>query len=96
MKLIAEAIENVEYICEENDGNKNYKIRGIFMQGDIKNRNGRVYPMEVLTKEVKNYKKTRIKNQNKSTMTMLKQNQQPRQIKPKLTKNMNNMLRNKL
>ena len=55
MKLIAEAIENVEYICEENDGNKNYKIRGIFMQGDIKNRNGRVYPMEVLTKEVKNY-----------------------------------------
>ena len=57
MKLIAEAIENVEYICEENDGNKNYKIRGIFMQGDIKNRNGRVYPMEVLTKEVKNYKR---------------------------------------
>ena len=55
MKLIAEAIENVEYICEENDGNKNYKIRGIFMQGDIKNRNGRVYPMEVLTNEVKNY-----------------------------------------
>ena len=55
MKLIAEAIENGEYICEENDGNKNYKIRGIFMQGDIKNRNGRVYPMEVLTNEVKNY-----------------------------------------
>ena len=55
MKLISEAIENVEYICEENDGNKNYKIRGIFMQGDIKNRNGRVYPMEVLTNEVKNY-----------------------------------------
>ena len=55
MKLISEAIENVEYICEENDGNKSYKIRGIFMQGDIKNRNGRVYPMEVLTNEVKNY-----------------------------------------
>ena len=55
MKLISEAIENVEYICEESDGDKSYKIRGIFMQGDIKNRNGRVYPMDVLTKEVKNY-----------------------------------------
>ena len=33
MKLIAEAIENVEYICEENDGNKNYKIRGILCRG---------------------------------------------------------------
>ena len=41
MKLRNRSIENVEYICEENDGNKNYKIRGIFMQGDIKNRNGR-------------------------------------------------------
>ena len=54
MKLIAEAIENVEYITEEKDGNKSYKIRGVFMQGDIKNRNGRVYPMQVLTNEVKN------------------------------------------
>ena len=57
MKLIAEAIENVEYICEENDGNKNYKIRGIFMQGDIKNRNGRIYPVETLAKEVRRYTK---------------------------------------
>jgi hypothetical protein len=56
VKLISEAIEDVEYICEENeDGKKNYKIRGIFMQADIKNRNGRVYPMEILTKEVANY-----------------------------------------
>ena len=65
MKLIAEAIENVEYICEENDGKKNYKIRGIFMQGDIKNRNGRVYPMEVLTKEVKNYNRKFV-NENRA------------------------------
>tara|TARA_Y100000114_G_C11666596_1_gene281660 strand:- start:131 stop:778 length:648 start_codon:yes stop_codon:yes gene_type:complete len=58
MKLISEAIENVEYICEEKEnGKKNYKIRGVFMQGDIKNRNGRVYPMPVLEKEVKNYNK---------------------------------------
>ena len=56
IKLISEAIETVEYIREEKEnGEKDYKIRGIFMQGDIKNRNGRVYPMEILTKEVKNY-----------------------------------------
>ena len=56
MKLISKAIETVEYIREEKEnGEKSYKIRGIFMQGDIKNRNGRVYPMEILTKEVKNY-----------------------------------------
>ena len=56
VKLFSEAVENVEYICEEKeDGGKNYKIRGIFMQADIKNRNGRVYPMEVLQNEVKKY-----------------------------------------
>ena len=58
VKLISEAVEEVEYITEEkDDGGKNYKIRGIFMQADIKNRNGRVYPMEVLDEEVKNYNK---------------------------------------
>ena len=58
VRLIAESIEDVEYICEENkDGLKEYKIRGVFMEGDIKNRNGRVYPMSVLTKEVANYNK---------------------------------------
>ena len=54
MKLIAEQIQEVEYILEEKeDGKKDMKIRGIFMQADMKNRNGRVYPMGVLTKEVK-------------------------------------------
>ena len=58
VKLIAEAVEEVEYITEEKEGGgKNYKIRGIFMQADIKNRNGRIYPMEVLDEEVKNYNK---------------------------------------
>ena len=53
MKLIAEQIQEVEYIVEEkDDGKKDMKIRGIFMQADMKNRNGRVYPMNVLTKEV--------------------------------------------
>ena len=65
MKLIAEAIENVEYITEEKDGNKSYKIRGVFMQGDIKNRNGRVYPMQVLTNEVKNYNRKFV-NENRA------------------------------
>ena len=58
VKLISEAVEEVEYITEEKEnGGKNYKIRGIFMQADINNRNGRIYPMEVLDEEVKNYNK---------------------------------------
>jgi hypothetical protein len=56
VKLFSEAVEEVQYICEEKEsGDKNYKIRGVFMQADIKNRNGRVYPMEVLEKEVHRY-----------------------------------------
>ena len=61
VKLISEAVEEVEYITEEKEnGGKNYKIRGIFMQADIKNRNGRIYPMEVLEEEVKKYNKNFI------------------------------------
>ena len=61
VKLISEEIQDVEYICEQKeDGDKNYKIRGVFMQADIKNRNGRVYPMEVLNKEVRRYNKEYI------------------------------------
>ena len=62
LKLISEHIENPDYLIEEKeDGKKDYKIKGIFMQADIKNRNGRVYPMEVLNKEVKRYNKEYIK-----------------------------------
>jgi len=57
MKLIAEQINDIEYIVEEKDGEKEMKIKGIFMQADIKNRNGRVYPMSVLQKEVDRYNK---------------------------------------
>ena len=61
LKLISEHIENPDYLIEEKeDGKKEYKIKGIFMQADIKNRNGRVYPMEVLNKEVKRYNKEYI------------------------------------
>jgi hypothetical protein len=55
MKLISEEISNAEYIVEEANGNKNYKIRGIFLQSDLRNRNGRVYPKDILDKEVRRY-----------------------------------------
>tara|TARA_S200000501_G_scaffold299580_1_gene286390 strand:+ start:680 stop:1324 length:645 start_codon:yes stop_codon:yes gene_type:complete len=57
MKLITETTENIEVITEEKGTGKDYKIRGIFLQGDIKNRNGRVYPVNVLAKEVNRYNK---------------------------------------
>ena len=58
VKLFSEDVEEVEYICEQKEnGDKNYKIKGIFMQADVKNRNGRVYPMEVLEREVAKYNK---------------------------------------
>ena len=55
MKLISEEIQNAEYITEEVNGKKNYKIKGIFLQSDLKNRNGRVYPKQVLEQEVSRY-----------------------------------------
>ena len=55
MKLITETIEKIEVLTEEKNGKKDYKIRVVFMQADIKNRNGRVYPVETLAKEVKRY-----------------------------------------
>ena len=56
MKLITEINESVEYIAEaKDDGSKDYFIKGPFMQANIKNRNGRMYPAEVLDKEVKRY-----------------------------------------
>jgi len=63
VKLISESIaQNVEYITEEKaNGKKDYKIKGVFMQAEIKNKNGRVYPMEILQKEVARYNKEFIK-----------------------------------
>ena len=57
MKLIREEINEAKYIIEEDNGKKSHKIKGIFMQANIKNRNGRVYPMEILEKEVNRYNK---------------------------------------
>ena len=57
MKLITETIEDVQILTEEKNGKKDYKIKGVFMQADIKNRNGRIYPVETLAKEVRRYTK---------------------------------------
>jgi len=55
MKLITEEISNVQIITEGKGSSKKLYIEGVFLQGDIKNRNGRMYPMETLSKEVKRY-----------------------------------------
>ena len=59
MKLITECSQDVEYIVEGK--NKQQYIKGIFMQSDIQNQNGRVYPYSVLQKEVKNYNNKFVK-----------------------------------
>ena len=65
MKLITEEIEQAEYIVEETKGKKNYAIKGIFMQSDIKNKNGRMYPKEILQREVVRYNREFI-NKNRA------------------------------
>lgn len=62
MKLITEEVENVEYLIEEDktSGKKNYFIHGVFMQAEKQNRNGRVYPFHVLSKEVNRYNEEAI------------------------------------
>ena len=55
MKLIREEIEQVEVIVENRNGKKSLFIEGVFLQGEIKNRNGRMYPMSTLAREVGRY-----------------------------------------
>ena len=58
MKLISEHLDDIEFITEDDaEGKKNYRIKGVFMEADIKNRNNRMYPMNVLQKEVSRYNK---------------------------------------
>ena len=63
MKLISESIENdIEYIMEnDSEGKKNYRIRGPFLQAEVKNRNNRIYPLPILEKEVARYNKDYVK-----------------------------------
>src|SRR6056300_1117913 len=58
MKLITEEISNVQIITEGKGASKKLYIEGVFLQGNIKNRNGRMYPMETLSKEVNRYNET--------------------------------------
>ena len=60
MKLIREEIETVDFIVEERNGKKSMFIEGIFLQGDLKNRNGRMYPMETLRREVQRYTENHV------------------------------------
>ena len=60
MKLIREEIESVDFIVEERNGKKQLYIEGVFLQGNIKNRNGRMYPMEALRKEVGRYNENHV------------------------------------
>ena len=60
MKLIREEIESVEFLVEQKNGKKSMYIEGVFLQGNIKNRNGRMYPMETLRREVGRYSENHI------------------------------------
>ena len=62
MKLIKEHTEEVRLIVEESKGGtgKNYFIEGVFLQSNLKNRNGRMYPKEIMQKEVDRYTKEYI------------------------------------
>ena len=62
MKLIREEIETVEFITEERNGKKSLYIEGVFLQGNIKNRNGRMYPQKTLAREVAKYDESYIKS----------------------------------
>ena len=55
MRLIAEEITTVDFICEDKEGKKNYFIEGVFLQAELKNRNNRMYPLKTLSKEVAKY-----------------------------------------
>ena len=62
MKLIKEVFDTSNYIVEEKNGKKNYFIEGVFLQSNLKNRNGRIYPESVMDKEVGRYLKEAVQN----------------------------------
>ena len=57
MKLITEMTENIEFLVEKNEetGKKSHYIKGVFMQAEQKNKNGRIYPLRIMENEVKRY-----------------------------------------
>ena len=62
MKLITEEIESVEFLVEQKNGKKSMYIEGVFLQGNIKIRNGRMQPMETLRREVGRYNENHVQS----------------------------------
>jgi hypothetical protein len=62
MKLITETIEDVKILTEEKNGKKLLYIEGVFLQSELKNRNGRMYPFDVLNNEVERYNEEYVKS----------------------------------
>ena len=62
MKLITEKVEDVQVLTEEKNGKKKLYIEGTFLQGEIKNRNGRMYPLATLEREVSKYNESFVKS----------------------------------
>tara|TARA_B100001029_G_C14942563_1_gene384050 strand:- start:91 stop:738 length:648 start_codon:yes stop_codon:yes gene_type:complete len=60
MKLIAEEIVEVNFLTEDNGGKRSHFIEGVFLQGEIKNRNGRMYPIDTLQREVDTYNESYV------------------------------------
>ena len=60
MKLIAEEIVEVNFLTEDNNGKTSHFIEGVFLQGEIKNRNGRMYPIDTLQREVDTYNESYV------------------------------------
>ena len=61
MKLITEVVEEINILTEETNGKKTHFIEGIFLQSNLQNRNGRIYPKEVMQKEVERYTESYVK-----------------------------------
>jgi hypothetical protein len=61
MKFIAEVVERVTPLIESVGGQKQYQIEGVFLQSEVKNRNGRIYPYGVLEREVARYNEEYVK-----------------------------------
>ena len=62
MKLITETTQSdIQVLTEDKNGQKNYFIKGVFMESDTKNRNGRVYPNEIMEKEIGRYNNEYVK-----------------------------------
>ena len=61
MKLITENIQDINVLIEETAGKKHLYIEGVFLQSEVKNRNGRVYPFNILNREVERYTEQYVK-----------------------------------